>query len=98
MRVRGAMTMRFGRSRPPMRTGVKSGWRDITNSWRRGSERDDDFADLVARLHEAMGLGDLVEGEGSRDCGAQRPIGEAVADEALQRGEVGVVPRDGGQS
>src|ERR1700730_17100252 len=26
MRVSGAMTMRLGRSRSPMRTGVKSGW------------------------------------------------------------------------
>ena len=38
-----------------------------------GSNRDDDLADLLARLDEAMGVGDLVEGEGSRDRGAKRP-------------------------
>src|SRR5216684_6276743 len=30
MRVSGAMTMRLGRSRSPMRSGVKRGWTDMT--------------------------------------------------------------------
>src|ERR1700676_3281629 len=30
MRVSGAMTIRLGRSRSPMRTGVKRGWTDMT--------------------------------------------------------------------
>jgi hypothetical protein len=44
-----------------------------------------------------MGVGDLVEGECSRDRGAQCPVGEAVADEALQRRKLGVVPREIGE-
>src|SRR5258706_9322449 len=37
MRVSGAMTMRLGRSRSPMRTGVKRGWTDITALLDKGS-------------------------------------------------------------
>jgi len=44
-----------------------------------------------------MGVGDLVEGEASRDRRAQRPVGEAVGDEALQRRELGVVPHEIGE-
>jgi hypothetical protein len=44
-----------------------------------------------------MGVGDVVEGEGSRDRGPQRPVGEAVADEALRRSKLGVVPREIGE-
>src|SRR5882762_8534509 len=44
MRVSGAMTMRLGRSRSPMRTGVKRGWTDMTVLLGKGSSGDDDFA------------------------------------------------------
>jgi hypothetical protein len=37
MRVSGAMTMRLGRSRSPMRSGVKRGWTDITALLDKGS-------------------------------------------------------------
>src|SRR5882672_3956159 len=96
MRVSGAMTMRLGRSTPPMRTGVKRGWGDMAGSWR-GSDRDDDLADLFARLDEAMGVCDLVEGEGAGDRRTQRPFGEAAANEALQRCKLGVVPHETGK-
>src|SRR5258708_4641711 len=91
------MTMRLGRSRSPMRTAVKRGWVDMTWLPTGGSNRDDDLADLLAGLDEAMGVGDLVEGEGSRDRGPQGPIGEPLGDEALQGRETGVVPHEAGQ-
>src|ERR1700675_1590824 len=94
MRVSGAITMRLGRSRSPMRTGVKRGWTDMTTLLDKGSSGDDDFADLLARLDEAMGVSDPVERKGSWDRRRQRPVGEAVADEALQRREPCVVPRE----
>src|SRR5712671_29341 len=53
VRVSGAMTMRLGRSRSPMRTGVKRGWTDMTALLDKGSSGDDDFARLFARLDEA---------------------------------------------
>src|SRR5271169_776612 len=53
MRVSGAMTIRLGRSRSPMRTGVKRGWTDMTVLLGKGSSGDDDFAGLFARLDEA---------------------------------------------
>src|ERR1700693_184839 len=55
MRVSGAMTMRLGRSRSPMRTEVKRGWTDMTALLDKGSSGDDDFAGLLARLAGAMG-------------------------------------------
>jgi hypothetical protein len=51
--VSGAMTMRLGRSRSPMLTGVKRGWTDMTALLDKGSSGDDDFARLFARLDEA---------------------------------------------
>src|SRR5258708_7412953 len=47
MRVSGAMTIRLGRSRSPMRTGVKRGWTDMTALLDKASSGDDDFADLL---------------------------------------------------
>src|SRR6266404_6151527 len=38
MRVSGAMTMRLGRSRSPMRSGVKRGWTDMTALLDKGSD------------------------------------------------------------
>jgi hypothetical protein len=39
-----------------MRTGVKRGGTDMTALLDKGSNGDDDFADLLARLDEAMGV------------------------------------------
>jgi hypothetical protein len=39
-----------------MRTGVKRGWTDMTALLDKGSSGDDDFADLLARFDEAMGV------------------------------------------
>src|ERR1700681_1269890 len=61
MRVSGAMTMRLGRSRSPMRRGVKRGWTDMTAPLDKGSSGDDEFAGLLARLDEAMGVSDPVD-------------------------------------
>src|SRR5260370_5541938 len=47
MRVSGAMTIRLGRSRSAMRTGVKRGWTDMTALLDKASSGDDDFADLL---------------------------------------------------
>src|SRR6266446_6021664 len=61
MRVSGAMTMRLGRSRSPMRIGVKRGWTDMTTLLDKGSSGDDDFADLLARLNEATGVSSVSQ-------------------------------------
>src|ERR1700676_2658789 len=50
MRVSGAMTIRLGRSRSPMRTGVKRGWTDMTALLGKRSSSDDDFAGLLASM------------------------------------------------
>jgi hypothetical protein len=48
----------IGRSRSPLRTGVKRGWADMTALLDKGSSGDDDFARLFARLDEATGVSD----------------------------------------
>jgi hypothetical protein len=44
-----------------MRTGIKRGWTDKTALLDNGSSGDDDFAGLLARLDEAMGVSDPVD-------------------------------------
>jgi len=44
-----------------MRSGVKRGWTDMTALLVKGSSGDDDFAGLLARLDEAMGVSDRVK-------------------------------------
>src|SRR6266404_2350018 len=54
------MTMRLGRSRSPMRTGVRRGWTDMTALLDKGSSGGDGFAGSPARLDEAMGVRDIA--------------------------------------
>lgn len=42
---------------------------------RSDSDGDDDLADLLARLDEAVRIGDVVKGEGVGDRGPQRTAG-----------------------
>jgi hypothetical protein len=44
-----------------MRTGVKRGWTDMTALLDKGSSGYDDFAGLLARLDEAMGVYQSVD-------------------------------------
>jgi hypothetical protein len=46
---------------------------------------------LLARFDEAVGVGDLVENESAGDCGAQRAVGNALADKAFKRRQLRVV-------
>src|SRR5271156_4221737 len=91
MRVSGAITIRLGSSRAPMRIGVKRGWTDTKSSC---SDVDDDLTDLLARFDEAMGFGDVFEGKGAGDGRMQRAVREACAHEPLQRRPFLVVARE----
>src|SRR6267143_516618 len=55
------------------------------------ADPDDDFPDLPARLHETVGIDNVVERERAGDHGRKRSIRESVSHELFERGEMDIL-------